>query len=188
MFTSFDAIEILSRHQEGVVIVHTMSTSQEWPVVAKDEDMHLRLGGAMGKASSVGLGIALARPDRRVFVLDGDGSLLMNLGTLVTIGHAQPANLVHLVFENSVYEVTGGQPIPGAGLVDFAAIALAAGYPKAHTFDDAIEFERAAVRVLNEKGPVLVVLKVTTSHDHSLPARATHIGMPKLMTRLAAID
>ena len=188
MFTSFDAIQILAQHQEGVVVVHTMSTSQEWPVVAEDEDLHLRLGGAMGKASSVGLGIALARPDRRVFVLDGDGSLLMNLGALVTIGHAQPENLVHVVFENGVYEVTGGQPIPGAGQVDFAAMALAAGYASVHTFVDANEFEQAAGEVLNEKGPVLVVLRVTTSHEYSSPARATHLGMPKLMAKLAATD
>ena len=188
MFTSFEAIRILGQYQKGVVVVHTMSTSREWPVVADDEDLHLRLGGAMGKASSVGLGIALAQPDRRVFVLDGDGSLLMNLGTLVTIGHAQPANLVHVVFENSVYEVTGGQPIPGAGQVDFAAIAVAAGYPSVHTFVDAGEFERAANRVLNEKGPVLVVLEVTTSHEYSSPARATHLGMPKLTARLATTD
>ena len=188
MFTSFEAIRILGQHQKGVVVVHTMSTSREWPVVADDEDLHLRLGGAMGKASSVGLGIALAQPDRRVFVLDGDGSLLMNLGTLVTIGHAQPANLVHVVFENSVYEVTGGQPIPGAGQVDFAAIAVAAGYPSVHTFAHSKEFEQAAERILNEKGPVLVVLEVTTSHEHSSPARATHLGMPKLMARLATTD
>ena len=188
MFTSFDAIRVLAQHQDGVVVVHTMSSSREWPVVAKDEDLHLRLGGAMGKASSVGLGIALARPDRRVFVLDGDGSLLMNLGALVTIGHARPANLVHLVFENGVYEVTGGQPIPGAAKVDFAAIALSAGYASSHTFVDANEFERAASQVLSENGPVLVVLKVTTSHEHSSPARATHLGMPKLMAKLAATD
>ena len=66
----------------------------------------------MGLASSHGLGLALAQPSRRVIVLDGDGSLLMNLGTLVTIGKVAPQNLCHLVFQNGTYEANGGHPIP----------------------------------------------------------------------------
>ena len=145
-FTSFQAIEILGRYQDDVVVVHNMSTSREWPVVAKDQELHLCGDDSMGKAMSIGLGIALARPDRRVWVLDGDGSLLMSLGALVTIAAAGPANFVHFVFENGVYEVTGGQEIPGAGIVDFAAMARAAGYRAAYTFDDAGEFETSRRR------------------------------------------
>ena len=67
----------------------------------------------MGKASSVGLGVALARPDVRVLVLDGDGSLLMNLGSLVTIASQAPKNLVHVVFDGATYDTSGAQPTPG---------------------------------------------------------------------------
>ena len=69
----------------------------------------------MGKASSIGLGIALARPDKKVLVIDGDGSLLMNLGSLVTVANMSPKNLVHFVYQNGTYGVSGGQPIPGSG-------------------------------------------------------------------------
>jgi thiamine pyrophosphate-dependent acetolactate synthase large subunit-like protein len=80
----------------------------------------------MGLASSHGLGLAIACPERRVIVLDGDGSLLMNLGSLVTIAQIAPRNLTHLVFQNGTYEANGGHPIPNQQ-VDFAMHARAAG-------------------------------------------------------------
>ena len=79
-------------------------------------DLNYVSTGAMGQASSHALGLALGSPDRQVIILDGDGSLLMNLGSLVTIGNVQPRKFVHLVFENGVYEVNGAHPIPGAGM------------------------------------------------------------------------
>ena len=187
-FTSLEAIEILARYQDDVIVVHNMSTSREWPVVAIDQELHLCGDDAMGKAMSIGLGIAIARPDRRVWVLDGDGSLLMSLGALVTIAAAGPANFVHFVFENGVYEVTGGQEIPGAGIVDFAAIARAAGYRAAYTFNDAGEFEKAAAGIVAEEGPVLVALKVKTTYEHSQRALDGYVGMPILMARLSGSD
>ena len=165
MFTSRQAARIIGQYQDHVVVVHTMTMSHEWRRFAKDSKLDIGLGGAMGKTASVALGIALAKPDRRVYVLDGDGSLLMNLGTLVTIGSAGPTNLVHFVFENGVYEVTGGQAIPGAGLVDFAGMAIGAGYRAAYSFDNANDFEEAAGRILLEDGPTLIDLKLKTSAD-----------------------
>src|SRR5476649_1690133 len=79
----------------------------------------------MGMASSIGLGLAMARPDARVFVLDGDGSLLMNLGSLATIGLLQPPNLVLVVMDNEEYATTGGQKTPTAHGADLAAAARA---------------------------------------------------------------
>lgn len=165
MFTSREATRIISQYQDDVIVVHTMTNSHEWARVAKDAKSDIGLGGAMGKTSSVALGIALARPDRRVYVLDGDGSLLMNLGALVTIAEAAPTNLVHIVYENGVYEVTGGQPIPGVGVVDFAGMALGAGYRAAYNFDNAKDFEEAAGRILLEDGPTLINLKLKTLED-----------------------
>jgi phosphonopyruvate decarboxylase len=116
--------------------------------------------GAMGIASSHGLGLALGRPDRRVIVLDGDGSLLMNLGSLATIAEAAPRNFVHLVCVNGTYEANGGHPLPSAALLDFAAIAKGAGLADAGTIDTLDGFSRALDHVLNGPGPIFRALKV----------------------------
>jgi len=93
-------------------------------------------------------------------VLDTDGALLMNLGSLVTIARAKPSNLVHFVYDNEAYDTTGGQPTPGAGIVDFRAIALSAGYPEARAYDDVEELEEDLAGILNTPRPALIVLKV----------------------------
>lgn len=116
--------------------------------------------GAMGQASSHGLGLALANPDRRVFVFDGDGSLLMNLGTLVTIAGAAPRNLHHLVFHNRTYEVNGAQPLPADGEVDFAGMARAAGYKATRRFDDLDQFKADLSNIMSTEGPQFVALDI----------------------------
>ena len=90
------------------------------------EGPHFALCDAMGAAIPVALGMALARPDRRVVALEGDGSLLMNLGILATLGATRPDNLTVLLFDNRRYEASGGQALPGVE-VDFVAMARAAG-------------------------------------------------------------
>jgi phosphonopyruvate decarboxylase len=92
-------------------------------------------------------------------VLDGDGSLLMNLGSLVTIGAAAPKNLIHFVCRNGTYEANGGHPIPHAG-VDFAGLARAAGYRQCHAFTEIKSFERQVGDVLTQDGPVFATLEV----------------------------
>ena len=116
--------------------------------------------GAMGLASSHALGLALGLPERRVIVLDGDGSLLMNLGTLVTIAEAAPANFLHFVCENGTYEANGGVDIPGRHRVDFAAIARAAGYREAYAFSALDDFRAQLPALLRAKGPVFATLKI----------------------------
>jgi len=102
----------------------------------------------MGQGSSHALGLTLGLPDRRVFVLDGDGALLMNLGTLVTIAHAAPKNLFHFVCENGTYEANGSHPLPNQGAIDFAGMARAAGFTHAYAFDDLETFTAALPEVL----------------------------------------
>ena len=125
MIDGLEAQNVISRYRGDAVVVTTMSTNFEWPQVSTNPDLDLMFSGAMGKASSVGLGVALARPDKKVIVLDGDGSLLMNLGSLVTIANMAPPNPVHFVFENEVYRTTGGQLIPGAVKSSFTGLAAA---------------------------------------------------------------
>ena len=92
---------------------------------AGDRPQNFYTWGSMGLASSIGLGLALARPDLRVYVIDGDGSLLMNLGSLATIGLLRPGNLVVVVMDNEEYATTGGQQTPTAHGADLAAAAAA---------------------------------------------------------------
>ncbi len=156
-----------ARRDEDVVVT-TMGAAREWmaldaasgaPHGANPRDLVL-VPSSMGQATSYGLGLALAQPARRVVVVNGDGSMLMNLGSLVTIADAAPANLVVLVIDNGVYEVTGAQPTPGAGRVDFAAMARACGFGAVYRFADLAAWARAVADVLDEAGPTLVVLDV----------------------------
>ena len=129
-------------------------------------DLNYVSTGAMGQASSHALGLAVGSPDRQVIVLDGDGSLLMNLGSLVTIANVRPQHFLHIVFENGVYEVNGQHPTPGAGHVKFAAMAKAAGYQKAVCFSELEEFEAALPALLAADGPVMAVLKIIPGEDY----------------------
>jgi thiamine pyrophosphate-dependent acetolactate synthase large subunit-like protein len=115
---------------------------------------------AMGHAADFALGIALAQPGRRVVCLNGDGSMLMTLGTLATIVHSGARNLVLFVAENGTYEVTGNQHVPGAGRVDYAAMARAAGFPRAERFRDAAAYAAALPALLEGDGPVCIVAQV----------------------------
>jgi len=118
--------------------------------------------GAMGLASSHALGLALANPQRRIIVLDGDGSLLMNLGSLVTIGAQSPKNLVHFVSHNECYEANGSHPLPNPK-VDFSGLARAAGYAQVFEFNDLASFEQQVAHVIGLQGPVFATLHVERS-------------------------
>jgi phosphonopyruvate decarboxylase len=120
---------------------------------------HLDVVGCMGSASTLALGIALARPERKVIIVDGDGSLLMQLGSLVTIAGAAPANLFHFVFENGVYETSGSQPLPAEGRFDLTGMARAAGYAHTAEYDDAAKFAAALPELLRRQGPVFVSVR-----------------------------
>ena len=122
--------------------------------------------GAMGQASSHALGLAIANPDRRVIVFDGDGSLLMNVGSLASIASADPPNLFHFLFMNGTYEVNGGHPIPAAGKLDFRSIAIACGYRKADRYETLEVFQDAAQRFLLERGPVFGELRVCPGKEY----------------------
>lgn len=167
MINSLDAQKVISDYRGNAVVVTTMSTNFEWSRVSTNPDLDLMFSGAMGKASSAGLGVALARPDRKVLVLDGDGSLLMNLGSLVTIANMAPPNLFHFVFENEIYRTTGGQDIPGVDRISFTGFAESAGYAHVHQFEDLETLEGNIEAVLDEEGPTLVSLKIVPVREKS---------------------
>jgi phosphonopyruvate decarboxylase len=146
----------VARHLTDEVVIAVYSSAFDWLEIAP-RPLNYFSFGAMGIASSHGLGLALGQPQRRVIVLDGDGSLLMNLGTLVTIGAAAPKNLVHFVCRNGTYEANGNHPIPN-GTVDFNGLARAADYRALLEFAALSDFEARIGEVLRQEGPVFATL------------------------------
>lgn len=150
---------VLASHCPGDIVVAVYSSAFDW-VRIRPHALNYFAVGAMGLASSHGLGLALGQPGRKIIVLDGDGSLLMNLGSLVTVAAAAPRNFYHFVCENGTYEANGSHPIPARDRVDFSGLARAAGYPNVHRFDAIAAFERDVAAVLAEPGPVFVDLRL----------------------------
>jgi sulfopyruvate decarboxylase subunit beta len=154
-----EALEILTQHVGDDIVIAVYGTAVDWHAL-RPHPLNYFSVGAMGLAASHGLGLALGRPDKRVIVLDGDGSLTMALGTLITVAGAAPKNLVHFLWENGVYQANGAHPLPGGGKVDYAGVALAAGYRSAHQFEDAANFAQQIGSIIAEEGPVFVDLKI----------------------------
>ena len=163
MIDNQEAVKLIDANRGDAVIVATMNANNVrfgLPSVTTQQNLDLPLSGAMGKASNVALGLALAKPDRKVMCLDGDGSLLMNLGAMVTLANKTPDNLCHVLFDNGVYAVTGGQPVPGSGRADWEGMAKAAGYAAVFSFDDLEDLATGIGEVLAAKGPVFVHLAI----------------------------
>ena len=158
MIDVHEAMRAVLRHRDGDLVVPTEMAVSAWAEVTDDPSLDLPTS-AMSKGSSIGLGLALARPDRRVIVWDGDGGLLMNLGSLVTIAGQMPKNLYHIVLDNGMYATTGGQPVPNVGGFSFKKLADAAGYPKAYEFDDLEDWTLRIGEILGEDGPAMIVAK-----------------------------
>lgn len=161
MLSPVQVLEPLARRRTDEVVITSMALVRPWGRLSAHPLDFASADSAMGHAADLALGIALARPDRRVICLNGDGSMLMSLGTLVTIAGLRPANLILVVAENRTYEITGNQPIPGAAVVDFAGLAAAAGFPRADRFTDPLAWEAALDDLLRADGPTFVALAVT---------------------------
>lgn len=157
--THRQALEVLAEHRGNHLVIATMGSIAFWPGLSDTPLDFCYLPSSMGQGPPFGLGLALAQPGRGVVVVNGDGCTLMNLGCLVTIA-ANPAELYVLVIENGLYEVTGGQPLAGAGRVDFAGLARSAGIGRVYSFDHVDAWRRAAAEALTPPGPVAICLKV----------------------------
>ena len=160
MIDQVEMMRAIERFRGDAVVVPVFRANGAWARVTNNVKRDIPVGGAMGKASSVALGLALSQPDTRVILFDGDGSLLMNLGSLVTIANKGPKNLVHFVMDNGVYATTGGQDVPGVGIADYADLAASAGYAHTYRFEDLEDFVTRAEEVLSQEGPVFVAAKV----------------------------
>lgn len=162
-----------ARREEDVVLA-TMNPAFIWPSVSSSPRDYCYVA-PMGSLSPLGLGLALARPDLRIWLIDGDGSLLMNLGALVTIGGRRPRNLVHIVIDNEGYAMTGGQTMPGRGGAQIRDLAKAADYREVHDIADPGALSSAEVELLTmAPGPVLITVRAETSFDMPAVSATAH--------------
>lgn len=136
---------------------------------AGDRPANLYTWGSMGLASSIGVGLTIAQPSRRVFVLDGDGALLMNLGSLATIGWVRPANLVLIVVDNERYATTGGQQTATAHGTDLEAAARAMGIAATATVRTIADLDAALAQTALRPGPWVIVSEVVDSVPAAKP-------------------
>jgi phosphonopyruvate decarboxylase len=167
-----DLFHALAAVRRDEIVITTMTATLQWPLVSRHELDFDFLAFGMGHASDFGLGLALARPERKVVVLKGDGGLLMSLGSLVSMGRYGPPNLLVLLMENRGFEMTGGQDF--APDVDFVTLARGAGIEKAERIEDLAGVESELPRLLTEPGPHFVVLPVTNSESLPPVAHTNH--------------
>ena len=169
MMTLREAMEILSAHRGQRIVITTMSPITPWHELSDTLLDFAYIPSAMGQAPALGLGLALAQPERGVIVVNGDGCMLMNLGSLVTIAN-HPTNLYLIIIDNGQYEVTGGQPTAGADHTDFAGLARAAGIQRAYSFDNVETWRAGAAEALSDPGPVVISLKVEPKMGQKTPS------------------
>ncbi|MEM7414128.1 MAG: thiamine pyrophosphate-dependent enzyme [Gemmatimonadota bacterium] len=156
MLTMPQLLTPIARMRTDEVVVTTMSAVRPWGRLSSHDLDFASADSAMGHAADLALGIALARPERKTICINGDGSMLMCLGTLATAVEVAARNFVLIVADNGVYEITGHQRIPGSGRLDFAGLAEAAGFRNVFAFDDARAWAEAADSVMAAPGPTLV--------------------------------
>ncbi|MEU9474381.1 phosphonopyruvate decarboxylase [Streptomyces sp. NPDC048191] len=176
---ALEAIVAASDEPRTVVVATTGYTGRELYAIA-DRPNHLYMVGSMGCASSLGLGLALARPDLRVVVADGDGAALMRMGNLATIGAYLPKNLLHVVLDNEAHDSTGAQATVSSR-IDLAGVAAACGYRRVLRTDSATEL-REFLRTPEQDGPYFAHMKIRTGTRGTLPRPA--LRPPDVLDRL----
>jgi len=184
MLTKDELLEPLARLRADAVIVTCMGVTRPWGKYSKSELDFASADSAMGHTADLALGLALACPQRKVICLNGDGSMLMTLGTLVTAVQAAAPNYILFVVQNDTYEITGNQPVPGAGRIDFPALARGAGFMRVYSFEDSDAYARALPEVLSAEGPVFVAVKVQAGNEGPI-SRSDRESAPYLRVSLA---
>ena len=164
------AIALLHKHLSDELVVAALGNPAYDLFNAGDRPEHFYMWGAMGLAPSVGTGVAVASPGSKVIAMEGDGGVLMNLGALATIGMLQLENLVLIVWDNGVFDLTGGQVTAAGATTDLAAVARGCGIEQTRTVSSLQDFEAALPDVLSNPGPwCLVVETGPTPSDRIKP-------------------
>src|SRR5246500_3604904 len=142
------------KHEEAVIGGLGNTNFDLWATGRRQQNFYML--GSMGLAFPIALGVALAQPKRRVFALEGDGSILMQMGCLSTIATLKPENLTMIVMDNGIYQITGAQPTPAATVSDIVAIALASGLANSAWAADEEDFERLIDQSMSATAPTLI--------------------------------
>ena len=167
-FECLQAIALLIKDE--LFITTAGGATAEWNAV-RPSDGNLQVK-TLGLCSSIGLGLALALPKRKVFVFDGDGALWMNLGSLATIGLHQPKNLIHICWDNKQYESSGGEPTAAtAGNLDFAGVAQNAGIKSSRAASTVDELKAAVSHALSHDGPHFIWAKIEAGRSEAPPLK-----------------
>jgi thiamine pyrophosphate-dependent acetolactate synthase large subunit-like protein len=164
-----DALEVLATHRGSHVVLTTHGSVDDWVLLSDTPLDFAYVPASMGQGPALGLGLALAQSRHGVIVVCGDGHLLMNLGILVTLA-SHPADLYLIIMDNGVYEVTGAQPVAGAGRTDFAGLARAAGVSRVYGCRTIQEWRSIAAEALSGRGPVVIWLQVAARSDQRAPS------------------
>ena len=146
------------KHQEAVIGGIGNTNFDLWAAGQRPQNFYML--GSMGLAFPIALGVALAQPKRRIFALEGDGSLLMQMGCLSTIATLKPPNLTMIVMDNGVYQITGAQPTPAAAVADIVAIAQGSGIANSAWAADEEDFERLVDQSLTATVPTLIAVRI----------------------------
>jgi len=185
------AVATLLSQRSDLLLVAGLGSPVWDAFAAGDHDLNFYLWGAMGSSALIGLGLALAQPDRPVAVLTGDGEMLMGLGAFATIAQHRPANLSLVILDNEQYAETGRQATATAFGTDLAALALASGLPEAMTLREQAQVAPLRERIHARTGPLVAVLKIEPGEPpRTLPLRdgtaITHRFRAALLGRTAA--
>ena len=156
-----EAVEIIAKTCKNNPIVSANGFISRDLFETCDKNSNFYMIGSMGLASSISLGVALKNPKKKIFVFDGDGNILMNLGSLTTIGKTSPKNLIHIVFDNSIHESTGGQPTHSSK-IRIEKIAKTCGYTvfRINSKDKLVDVLK---RISKIRGPIMILVKVKQS-------------------------
>jgi sulfopyruvate decarboxylase subunit beta len=160
-----EAVKIIANHIGKNPIISANGFMSRDLFEVNDKESNFYMIGSMGLASSIGLGIALKNPTKKVFVFDGDGNILMNLGSLVTIGSLKPKNLVHVVFDNNSHESTGNQPT-SSSQINLAKIAKTVNY-KIFVVQSKTKLMSILKELKNLQGPIFLLVKISVSNERS---------------------
>ena len=156
--------------QDALFVTTAGGATAEWNAV-RPSDGNIQVK-TLGLCSSIGLGLALSLPRRKIFVFDGDGALWMNLGSLATIGLHQPKNLIHICWDNQKYESSGGEPtVSTAGRIDFAGVAKNAGIESSRGVATVVEMQEAIRHALGQDGPHFIWARIEAGRAEAPPPR-----------------
>ena len=187
MLIKEECLQLIADQRTDEIVITTMGTTVPWGKISTHPLDYASVGSAMGHAADFALGIALAKPDKKTVVLNGDGSMLMCLGTLATITalNTPPPNYLLFVCDNGTYEVTGNQPVPaGNAGFSWSMLARGAGFERVYEFDDLNAFETELSKIWTEVGPIFVSLKIAQAYEPP-PDRWGGFPYPYLQESLA---